>query len=105
MPRLLGGVRDTQGQSRRQTRGQRPHNPTERGALSSVGRGEGALDGRALAALLCLLPVGRVPAGAMTWVRSPGGSRQRSSVFPLGRLALGVTVTSRTGPGAPLPQP
>lgn len=41
----------------------------------------------------------------VTWVRSPGGSRQRPSIFPLGRLALGVTVTCRTGPGALLPHP
>lgn len=70
-----------------------------------MGRGEGALDGRALTALVCLLPVGRVPAEAVTWVRSLGGSRQRLSLFPLGRLALDVTVTFRTGPGAPLPHP
>lgn len=63
------------------------------------------LDGRALTALVCLLPVGRVPARAVTWVRSLGGSRQRLSLFPLRRLALDVTVTFSTGPRAPLPHP
>lgn len=93
------GGHGARGQSRRQTPSH-PHGAGQPSAAWAEERGAGWVGSRGLS-----LPAPCRQSPCVTWVRSPGGRRQRPSIFPLGRLALGVTATFRTGPGAPLPHP